>query len=92
MQLGAYLVLFCSAEADAAYAPLAMFEPYMPFRDPTCGISTYRLTVLDCIRVCNFVLQPFSFFHMRHHLISELTVAMVCSTLITRRSGHCNVG
>lgn len=62
MQLGAYLVLFCSAEADAAYAPLATFEPYMPFRDPTCGISTYRLTVLDCIRVCNFVLQPFLFF------------------------------
>lgn len=77
MQLGAYLVLFCSAEADAAYAPLATFEPYMPFRDPTCGISTYRLTVLDCIRVRNFVLQPFFFFfHMRHHLISELTVAI----------------
>lgn len=61
MQLGAYLVLFCSAEADAAYAPLSTFEPFMPFRDPTCGISTYRLTVLDCIRVRNLVLQPFSY-------------------------------
>ncbi|XP_024530219.1 dual specificity protein phosphatase CDC14C isoform X3 [Selaginella moellendorffii] len=48
--LGAYLVLFESWEPDAAYSPLALFEPYFPFRDPTCGISTYHLTVLDCIQ------------------------------------------
>lgn len=48
--LGAYLVLFCGAESDAAYSTLSMFEPFLAFRDPTCGISTYRLTVLDCTR------------------------------------------
>lgn len=60
VQLGAYLVLFCGAEADAAYAPLSTFEPFMPFRDPTCGISTYRLTALDCIRVRNFVIFTYA--------------------------------
>lgn len=58
MQLGAYLVLFGGVEAEAAYGPLSMFEPYLPFRDPTCGVSTYHLTVLDCIRVWTF---PFDF-------------------------------
>ncbi|KAJ7547929.1 hypothetical protein O6H91_08G110200 [Diphasiastrum complanatum] len=48
--LGAYLVLFEDWDADAAYLPLASFEPYLPFRDPTSGISTYHLSVLDCIR------------------------------------------
>eukprot|EP00249_Psilotum_nudum_P021677 c28198_g1_i2 orf=1171-2874(-) len=51
--LGAYLVLFEGWDAEPAYAPLTDFEPYFPFRDPTCGISTYHLSVLDCIRVEN---------------------------------------
>ncbi|KAL2610233.1 hypothetical protein R1flu_028806 [Riccia fluitans] len=48
--LGTYLVLFAGVEPDVAYGPLSMFEPYAHFRDPTCGASTYHLTVLDCIR------------------------------------------
>lgn len=48
--LGAYLVLFEGWDAEAAYTPLSEFEPFLPFRDPTCGISTYHLSVLDCIR------------------------------------------
>jgi len=65
VQLGAYLVLFCNAESDAAYSTLSMFEPFLAFRDPTCGISTYRLTVLDCIRVQIKVFEAMGdFFHM----------------------------
>ncbi|BBN20019.1 hypothetical protein Mp_8g15730 [Marchantia polymorpha subsp. ruderalis] len=48
--LGTYLVLFAGVEPEVAYGPLSMFEPYVHFRDPTCGVSTYHLTVLDCIR------------------------------------------
>lgn len=67
-------MLFCGAESDAAYSTLSMFEPFLAFRDPTCGISTYRLTVLDCIRavlkanqvgwidVNNFNLEEYEYF------------------------------
>lgn len=46
-------MLFEGEDADAAFAHLAPFEPFLPFRDPTCGVSTYPLSVLDCIRVTN---------------------------------------
>lgn len=48
--LGAYLVLFEDWDPEVAYGPLALFESYLPFRDPTCGISTYHLSILDCLR------------------------------------------
>jgi cell division cycle 14 len=48
--VGAYLVLFGGVEAEAAYQTLSRFQPFMPFRDPTCGISTYHLSVYDCIQ------------------------------------------
>ncbi|CAM6084333.1 unnamed protein product [Calypogeia fissa] len=48
--LGSYLVLFACVDPEVAYGPLSMFEPYIHFRDPTCGVSTYHLTVVDCIR------------------------------------------
>eukprot|EP01018_Ginkgo_biloba_P016891 Gb_00815 [translate_table: standard] len=48
--LGAYLVLFEDWDPEVAYGPLAQFESFLPFRDPTCGISTYHLSVLDCLR------------------------------------------
>jgi cell division cycle 14 len=48
--VGAYLVLFGGVEAEAAYETLSRFQPFMPFRDPTCGISTYHLSVYDCIQ------------------------------------------
>ncbi|KAI5063136.1 hypothetical protein GOP47_0021683 [Adiantum capillus-veneris] len=50
LELGAYLVLCEGWDAETAYNPLSEFEPFLPFRDPTCGISTYHLSVLDCIR------------------------------------------
>lgn len=62
VQLGAYLLLFCGVTAEEAYAPLSMFEPFLPFRDPTCGVSTYHLTVMDCIRV---QLTKFTEFHRK---------------------------
>jgi cell division cycle 14 len=55
--VGAYLVLFGGVEAEAAYETLSRFQPFMPFRDPTCGISTYHLSVYDCIQVPCFSLQ-----------------------------------
>jgi cell division cycle 14 len=59
LQVGAYLVLFGGVEAEAAYQTLSRFQPFMPFRDPTCGISTYHLSVYDCIQVqcfpCNLL-------------------------------------
>jgi hypothetical protein len=57
LQVGAYLVLFGGVEAEAAYETLSRFQPFMPFRDPTCGISTYHLSVYDCIQVPCFSLQ-----------------------------------
>eukprot|EP00899_Mesostigma_viride_P011663 jgi/Mesvir1/20498/Mv12384-RA.1 len=48
--MGLYQVICEKMSADDAYKPLAKYGPYVPFRDPSCGVSTHHLTVLDCLK------------------------------------------
>ncbi len=44
-------MLFLNRTAEEAYKPLLAFKPYVPFRDASCGVSTFHLTVFDVIKV-----------------------------------------
>lgn len=48
--VGQFCVLHLGRSADEAYRPLLPLKPFAPFRDASCGPSTYHLTVLDCLR------------------------------------------
>ena len=48
--VGALCVMHLGRAADDAYRPLLPLKPFAPFRDASCGPSTYHLTVLDCLR------------------------------------------
>jgi cell division cycle 14 len=48
--IGIYLVVYCGRTSAAAYEPLKQLEPYMPFRDASQGICTFRLAVQHCLR------------------------------------------
>lgn len=50
-QVGIYQVIYMNMTADMAYKPLAALKPYVPFRDASCGVSTFHLTVYDVMRV-----------------------------------------
>ena len=49
--VGIFQVLYLNRTPEDAYAPLASQAPYMPFRDASCGIPTFNLQPIDCIRV-----------------------------------------
>lgn len=49
--MGIFQVLYLDRSPEDAYAPLAPKGPYMPFRDASCGIPTFNLQPIDCIRV-----------------------------------------
>jgi cell division cycle 14 len=49
-QMGIFCVLYLDMAADVAYRPLTTLKPFAPFRDASCGASTFHLTVLDCLR------------------------------------------
>lgn len=51
LQVGIYQVLYLNRSPEEAYAPLAPKGPYMPFRDASCGIPTFNLQPIDCIKV-----------------------------------------
>lgn len=59
--IGVFSILYCDKTADEAYRPLLALKPYVPFRDASCGASTFHLTVLDCLRAvekaksCGFI-------------------------------------
>lgn len=44
-QIGTYSVLYLGKSADEAYRPLLSLKPFAPYRDASCGVSTYHLTV-----------------------------------------------
>ena len=46
-----YQILYLGRSADEAYKPLVPFKPFVPFRDASCGVSSFHLTVLDCLKV-----------------------------------------
>ncbi|KAF8072515.1 CDC14A [Scenedesmus sp. PABB004] len=48
--VGAFEVLYLNRSPEEAYAPLACQAPYMPFRDASCGVPTFNLQPIDCIR------------------------------------------
>lgn len=48
--VGIYQVLFLGRNADEAYRPVEAYKPFAPFRDASCGVSCFHLTVLDCLR------------------------------------------
>ena len=48
--LGAYCVLFLEKTAEDALGSIAALKPFTPFRDASCGPTTYNLSVLDSIR------------------------------------------
>eukprot|EP00879_Flechtneria_rotunda_P006044 GHRR01006357.1.p1 GENE.GHRR01006357.1~~GHRR01006357.1.p1 ORF type:complete len:659 (+),score=235.53 GHRR01006357.1:217-2193(+) len=48
--VGIFQVLYLNISPDEAYAPLACQAPYMPFRDASCGVPTFNLQPIDCIR------------------------------------------
>jgi cell division cycle 14 len=49
--LGTWLVLFCGMTAAAAYERLRVLEPFQPFRDASCGVSQFHLTVKHVLQV-----------------------------------------
>ncbi|CAE7510556.1 Cdc14a, partial [Symbiodinium pilosum] len=47
----AFQVIVLGKPADEAYKPFqSVYPPFLPYRDATCGICTYSLTVLDCLK------------------------------------------
>lgn len=49
--MGAYQVIAMGKGADLAYQPFCgIYPPFLPFRDATCGICTFHLTILDCLK------------------------------------------
>eukprot|EP00933_Yihiella_yeosuensis_P084035 TRINITY_DN98380_c0_g1_i1.p1 TRINITY_DN98380_c0_g1~~TRINITY_DN98380_c0_g1_i1.p1 ORF type:complete len:455 (-),score=72.88 TRINITY_DN98380_c0_g1_i1:61-1425(-) len=47
----AFQVIVLGKSADLAYQPFSgIYPPFLPFRDATCGICTYSLTILDCMK------------------------------------------
>mmetsp|Transcript_1277 Transcript_1277/g.1725 ORF Transcript_1277/g.1725 Transcript_1277/m.1725 type:complete len:444 (+) Transcript_1277:93-1424(+) len=43
--VAAYMIIYEGLTADEAYEPLRAYEPYIPFRDASQGICSYRLGV-----------------------------------------------
>eukprot|EP00927_Polykrikos_kofoidii_P063030 TRINITY_DN57836_c0_g1_i1.p1 TRINITY_DN57836_c0_g1~~TRINITY_DN57836_c0_g1_i1.p1 ORF type:complete len:410 (-),score=51.74 TRINITY_DN57836_c0_g1_i1:110-1339(-) len=49
--LCAYQVLMLHRSADSAYEPFCgIYPPFLPFRDATCTVSMFHLSVLDCLK------------------------------------------
>jgi len=47
----AYQVIALGKPADVAYEPFCgIYPPFLPFRDATCGICTFHLTIVDCLK------------------------------------------
>lgn len=48
--IGVYSVIYLNKQAEEAYAPLKNLEPFVRFRDASCGVPTFTLGVDDIIR------------------------------------------
>mmetsp|Transcript_24348 Transcript_24348/g.57697 ORF Transcript_24348/g.57697 Transcript_24348/m.57697 type:complete len:452 (+) Transcript_24348:108-1463(+) len=49
--ISAFQVIVLGKPADEAYKPFqSVYPAFLPYRDATCGICTYSLTVLDCVK------------------------------------------
>jgi len=46
-----YQVAVMGTPAELAYEPFsAVYPPFLPFRDASCGVCPFQLTILDCCR------------------------------------------
>lgn len=48
--VGIHSVIYLGKRAEEAYAPLRPLEPFIGFRDASCGVPTFTLGVADVIR------------------------------------------
>mmetsp|Transcript_98154 Transcript_98154/g.179865 ORF Transcript_98154/g.179865 Transcript_98154/m.179865 type:complete len:457 (-) Transcript_98154:55-1425(-) len=47
----AYQVISQGKPAELAFEPFSrIYPPFLPFRDATCGVCTFHLTILDCLK------------------------------------------
>mmetsp|Transcript_147062 Transcript_147062/g.271396 ORF Transcript_147062/g.271396 Transcript_147062/m.271396 type:complete len:444 (-) Transcript_147062:129-1460(-) len=47
----AYQVIAQGKCAELAYEPFCgIYPPFLPFRDATCGVCTFHLTIVDCLK------------------------------------------
>ena len=51
VQVGIFQVVFLQRTPEQAYSLVQSLQPFVPFRDASCGPPSFHLTVLDCIRV-----------------------------------------
>jgi hypothetical protein len=74
-----YQIIHLGRSADEAYKPLMAFKPFVPFRDASCGVSSFHLTVLDCLKVSD----------AQRIYISEAFVPLhVSRSFFSCRAGH----
>jgi len=46
-----YQIVALKKNAELAYEPFrGIYPPFLPFRDATCGICTFHLTIMDCLK------------------------------------------
>ncbi len=50
MHLPARQVLYMERTVEEAYRCLKPYEPFVPFRDPSCGSQTFNLSVEHVLR------------------------------------------
>ena len=49
--ISAHAVLYRGKTPEEAYRPfLSIYPPFLPYRDASTGLSTFNLTILDCLR------------------------------------------
>eukprot|EP00404_Azadinium_spinosum_P060575 CAMPEP_0180705082 /NCGR_PEP_ID=MMETSP1038_2-20121128/7490_1 /TAXON_ID=632150 /ORGANISM="Azadinium spinosum, Strain 3D9" /LENGTH=395 /DNA_ID=CAMNT_0022736939 /DNA_START=76 /DNA_END=1260 /DNA_ORIENTATION=+ len=49
--MAAYQVIVMGKTSEMAFKAFrAVYPPFMPFRDASCGICTFRLTIQDCLK------------------------------------------
>ena len=48
---GIFQVMIMGRSHEEASQVVAPYKPYVPFRDPSSGVSTFHLTVFDVIKV-----------------------------------------
>jgi hypothetical protein len=49
--MGIFQVIYMNMSADDAFKAVSPFKPFVPFRDASCGVPTFHLTVIDVLRV-----------------------------------------
>jgi cell division cycle 14 len=55
--IGAYLIIYAGRTSAQAYEPLKALEPYMPFRDASQQLCTFRLLPQHCLRALSKALK-----------------------------------